>query len=277
VHKIDQLKIHEQNEIKAQFNLKNRIKELEEALKKSSTNEMDLKQLKDEYTSKQHLNDIERNRLIHEIDSLRLENLDLERKLRDVSLHNSIERKSYFFLFYLKKIKQNSLIEEKTYKRDGQIELMRTKTESLQSTLDEHINHLQAEKSNIKQMKLQIENLHLQDKSNMKLIAQLKAKINDLETSLHRSELKQNEIIVLNSELNESQQLANQKDAEIKSLKNEVKNLNSKLNEFERLKNIEEHIKLQRWEEFGTIAENMKLLTRSFADKTKPDENLLEN
>ncbi len=277
MHKIDQLKIHEQNEIKAQFNLKNRIKELEEALKKSSTNEMDLKQLKDEYTSKQHLNDIERNRLIHEIDSLRLENLDLERKLRDVSLHNSIERKSYFFLFYLKKIKQNSLIEEKTYKRDGQIELMRTKTESLQSTLDEHINHLQAEKSNIKQMKLQIENLHLQDKSNMKLIAQLKAKINDLETSLHRSELKQNEIIVLNSELNESQQLANQKDAEIKSLKNEVKNLNSKLNEFERLKNIEEHIKLQRWEEFGTIAENMKLLTRSFADKTKPDENLLEN
>ncbi len=173
--------------------------------------------------------------------------------------------------------KLNSLSEEKTFKRDGQIELMRTKTESLQSTLDEHINLLQNEKSTAKQFKLQIENLHLQDKSNLKLISQLKARINDLETALHQSELKQNEIVLLNSELSDAQQSINHKDAEIRSLKNEIKALNSKLNEFERLKNIEEQLKLQRWDEFGTIAENMKLLTRSFADQqTKAtDDNLM--
>ncbi len=97
--------MQEQNEIKNQFNLKNRIKELEENLKKYSTIEVELKQAKDENANKQHMNDIERNRLTHDIDSLKIMNSDLDRKLRDVSSHSLLSRlkpivKLFFTCFF---------------------------------------------------------------------------------------------------------------------------------------------------------------------------------
>lgn len=106
-------------------------------------------------------------------------------------------------------------------------------------------------------------------------IEQLQSELKNLGAIVAELNEKNKEIMQLNDTVSELRSKLAEKLVENESLLGEIEGLKQKIKEIDRLKQIESVIQSQHWEEFGTIAETMKSLTKIILkpDVQKSDED----